>query len=89
MICADGCLARAAPSGQSARVSDVGHDLSPVDELLFAGQRIRALQMFREITGCGLQQAIDEIGSRYELLVATKPERFTVTLTDYWANFYT
>ena len=70
-------------------MSDVGNDLSRVDELLFAGERIQALQTLQEIAGCGLQQAIDAIGPRFEMLVATKPERFTVSLEDYWANFYT
>jgi hypothetical protein len=74
---------------QPAWVSGVGRDLSPVDDLLFAGERIRALHALQEITGCDLQQAIEEIGQRFEMLVATKPERFTVSLDDYWANFFT
>jgi hypothetical protein len=69
-------------------MSDAGHDLSRVDEWLFAGERLRALQALQEITGCGLQEAIDAIGPRFELLAATKPERFTVALDGYWANFY-
>ena len=28
-------------------------------------------------------------GDVFELLVATRPERFIVLLSDYWANFFT
>ena len=70
-------------------MSETVHDLSRVDEWLFAGERMRALQALQEVTGCGLQQAIEAIGPRFELLVATQPERFSVSLKDYWAKFYT
>ncbi len=70
-------------------MSETGHDLSRVDEWLFVGERMRALQALQEVTGFGLQQAIEAIGPRFELLVATHPERFTVSLKDYWADFYT
>lgn len=88
LICAGWRLAHGADSGQSSLVSDAGHDLSRVDELLFAGQRIAALEALREITGCSLQQAVEAIGPHCDSLVAAKPERFVVPLTDYWADFY-
>ena len=70
-------------------MSEAGPDLRRVDEWLFAGERMRALQALQEIIGSGLQEAIEAIGPRFELLVATSPERFTVPLKDYWANFHT
>jgi len=70
-------------------VSDDDQDLYRVDDLLYSGDRIRALQALQQATGSSLQQAIDAIGPRFEMLVETNPERFTVPLTDYWTNFYT
>jgi len=70
-------------------VSEGGEDPSRVDDFLYSGDRIRALQALQEVTGSTLQQAIDAMGPRFEMLVATSPERFTVPLTNYWSNFYT
>lgn len=76
-------------SGSLAVVCGAEHDLSRVDDLLFAGERIRALQTLQEITGCSLREAIEAISPRFDTLVATKPERFVVPLANYWSNFYT
>ncbi|MEQ1698770.1 MAG: hypothetical protein ABMA25_01610 [Ilumatobacteraceae bacterium] len=60
-----------------------------VDELLFAGRIIEAMSAFREWSGCDLQAAIDGVGERIAILIASSPERFTVPLKGYGSGVLT
>ena len=60
-----------------------------VDDLLFQGARLPALVAAREAFGWSLQQAIVRVLERWQRLVDTSPQAFTVPIDGYWNGVYT
>lgn len=60
-----------------------------VDELLFSGARLPALVAAREAFDWSLEQAIDRVPVRWQRLVETAPQSFTVPIEGYWDRVYT
>ncbi len=59
-----------------------------IDEELFAGNRLFAIQQIRTAAQCSLGVAIESVYQRFDKLAAECPERFRCDLNTYWAGFY-
>jgi hypothetical protein len=50
--------------------------LAPFQELIFSGQKIAAIKLYREATGAGLAEAKDAVEKIEAELRGTSPEKF-------------
>lgn len=57
-------IQQAAPVGPSPLVPS-GDGLAQIDALLMQGKKIHAIKRYRELTGCGLEEAKDAVERRY------------------------
>ena len=48
-----------------------------IDRSLYAGKKIEAIKLFREVTGCGLKEAKGQMDDYEKELRATHPQQFT------------
>jgi hypothetical protein len=48
-----------------------------IREAIFAGQKIRAIKLYREVSGAGLKEAKDFVEALAAELYARSPEKFT------------
>jgi hypothetical protein len=60
---------------------------SEVDDLLFAGNPLMAIQRIREWTGLGISDAAKEMRSRYEALRRSSPDSFPLSDEEYWSGW--
>lgn len=51
--------------------------LAQLSEAIFAGRKIEAIRLHREMTGLGLKESKDEIEELEQELRASSPEKFT------------
>ncbi|WP_035604754.1 hypothetical protein [Haloferula sp. BvORR071] len=61
---------------------------NPIDEELFSGGRIRALVMLRAITDLSIHDGAYLLEDRVSFLSKSSPQRFTVSTSGYWDDFY-
>jgi hypothetical protein len=58
----------------------------PIDEAIFANQKLSAVVQIRDIAGSGLHESIDTMIARYGELRAKFPERFSCDHDKYWGG---
>jgi ribosomal protein L7/L12 len=51
-------------------------NLARLSELIFAGRKIEAIKVYREMTGCGLKDAKEHVEDLEASLRQTAPDRF-------------
>lgn len=56
--------------------NESGHDLAPIAEALYQGQKIEAIKRYRELRGVGLKEAKDAVEQLEAALRQQSPERF-------------
>jgi hypothetical protein len=59
-----------------------------IDSEIFAGRKIRAIQLIREAFGGGIHEALDMLVRRYDGLRLDRPGRFETDAETYWDGFY-
>lgn len=59
-----------------------------IDLEIFAGRKIRAIQLIREHFGGGIHEALDLLVQRYDGLRHDQPKAFATDAETYWDGFY-